>query len=231
MTYAVGRRRVGTQVYINVYDLAPANEVLHHMGLGMYHTGVEIMGSEYTFAGGSGVFSHTPRMAPNAKFRLQVDVGSFDGGMAELKSAVDSLSDERFGPDDYNILRNNCNHFADALCRKLVQRKIPAYINRAADIGACCSWLFPKEMLKGAPVSEQNEESTSFLVKAPMSRSNTAATNTSSTTSFAGSGARLGGSAETAEKRDSLTDRREKARMAALARLDQQQQNDSDKSQ
>ena len=34
------------------------------MGMGAYHSGVEIGGKEYTFAGGAGIFDHAPRQAP-----------------------------------------------------------------------------------------------------------------------------------------------------------------------
>jgi hypothetical protein len=36
------------------------------IGLGFFHTGVEIAGDEFSFASGAGVFSSTPRDAPGA---------------------------------------------------------------------------------------------------------------------------------------------------------------------
>jgi len=240
-----GRRSAPVSVALNVYDLAPANELLHPVGLGIYHTGVEISGSEYTFADSAGIFSHPPRSVPQAKFREQIDLGSFEGaenGAAALvQSAVRALAEEKFGPNDYHILQNNCNHFAKALVWKLLQKQIPAYINRMADIGVCCSCLIPKKLLENAPVNdEQSSETSSFLVKAPVNYPRQNATTTTSMV-FAGSGSKLGGGStttttvSTTSSSDALTDRREKARMAALARLErqqqqQQQQSDSDKS-
>jgi len=231
-----GRRRVGTDVSLNVYDLAPMNAFLYHAGLGLYHTGVVINGAEYTFASEGGVFRHTPRAVPNAKFREQINMGSFPGGQAEVQAIVDSLGDEKFGPDDYNILRNNCNHFAAALCWKLLQKKIPGYVNRVADIGVCCSCLIPKQLLEQAPVTNEGGETSSFLVKAPV---NHAANNSSSSSSsitpssvFSGTGSILGGGSSssttaTTTTTDTLTDRREKARKAALARMEQNNDSDS----
>lgn len=222
-----GPRRAPTQVYLNVYDLAPTNDLLHPIGLGFYHTGVEILGSEYTFASVAGVFDHTPKAAPNARFRQQIEIGSYLGGSSELQSALSELKDLRFGPDEYNILQNNCNHFANALCWKLLQKTIPSFINRTADIGACCSCLIPKSLLEGAPVQEQNDNTTaSYSVKAPMNRGfGTSAGGTDTTlpnVAFHGSGARLGGTSmpSSSSSNDNLTDRREKARKAALARLE-----------
>ena len=236
-----GRRSAPVSVALNVYDLAPVNELIHPVGLGLYHTGVEISGSEYTFADSAGIFSHPPRSVPQAKFREQIDLGSFDGaenGAAALvQSAIRALSEEKFGPNDYHILQNNCNHFAKALVWKLLQKQIPAYINRMADIGVCCSCLIPKKLLENAPVNDEtSSETSSFLVKAPANHRPNA---TPTTMVFAGSGSKLGGGSttstvSTSSSSDALTDRREKARMAALARLErqqqQQQQSDSDKS-
>jgi hypothetical protein len=73
------RTGMGTKVILNVYDLGPTNEYLYPWGLGTYHSGksfmlsflsspsfhtkntlqgVHVFGQEYTFASGSGVFTH-----------------------------------------------------------------------------------------------------------------------------------------------------------------------------
>jgi hypothetical protein len=53
------------RVILHIYDLAEAgalNETLVDVGLGLYHSGVEVHGVEWTFAAGagSGIVSHTP---------------------------------------------------------------------------------------------------------------------------------------------------------------------------
>jgi hypothetical protein len=231
-----GRTRVGTKVFLNVYDLSPVNDYLYIAGLGLHHSGVEIMGSEYSFASGAGIFESSPKFAPGAKFREQIDLGSFDGGQAELKKAISTLRDD-FGSDDYNLIRKNCNHFANALTWKLMNKAIPGHVNRLADIGMCFSCLLPRKLLENAPVGDPNAPSSGgssgFLVKAG---------NRSSPPSsggqrdfFGGSGARLGGSSTDSSSSsgtssnqksspDDLTDRREKARKAALMRLELNQQ-------
>ena len=57
-------REIETEVKLNVYDLSPANDFLRPVALGVYHSGVEVFGSEHTFAGGAGVFHHTPLTPP-----------------------------------------------------------------------------------------------------------------------------------------------------------------------
>ena len=109
--YQGGRTRLGTKVFLNVYDLAPANDFLYPLGFGFHHSGVEILGSEYSVASGAGVFDSTPKQAPGARFREQIEMGAFDGGQAELKAALAELRDD-FAPDEYNLIRKNCNHFS-----------------------------------------------------------------------------------------------------------------------
>ena len=46
---------------LNVYDLSPINEFGHPIGLGVFHSGLEVGGREYSFAGGGGIFDHDPR--------------------------------------------------------------------------------------------------------------------------------------------------------------------------
>ena len=43
-----------------MYDLHESNSWLQHVGLGMYHSGVEIGGVEYTFSE-AGISQHPPR--------------------------------------------------------------------------------------------------------------------------------------------------------------------------
>lgn len=155
-------------------------------------------------------------------------MGAFDGGQAELTRALDDLRDD-FPADEYNLIRKNCNHFAAALCWKLLRKRVPAHVNRLADLGVYCSCLLPKEMVDHAPVGDPNPSASSgggssgFLVKAG-TRGGPAK---QSVNSFSGQGNRLGSTTPTAgKKEDELTDRREKARKAALARLERNQQGD-----
>ena len=235
-----GRTRVGTKVLLNVYDLSPANQYLYAIGCGLHHSGVEILGSEYSFASGAGIFSNTPKTAPNASFREQIVIGTFDGGSYELRQALQSLEDD-FQPDSYNLIRKNCNHFANALCWKLLRQTIPSHINRLADLGVCCSCLLPKNLVDHAPVGDPAYDG-----------SGRPSSSSLNITPFSGTGSRLGGAEFTPttdasgserqgllsrtlmpsagsrtpqqSQRDDLKDRREKAKKAALARLEKQRQ-------
>lgn len=225
-----------TKVLLNVYDLSPSNEYLFPLGMGLHHTGVEIAGREYSFASEGGIYESSPRQAPGARFRCQLDLGTFDGGTKELNSALDELRHNGgFGSGrSYNLIRKNCNHFCNALAYQLLKRPIPPYINRLAALGDCCSCLLPREMLGESPVGGGAGDATastssSFGVptRASMNRGTTSAA------VFAGRGHSLSGGTSSSSSSSSsppdLTDRREKARKAALARLERQQQSEQTK--
>ena len=59
-----GRQPAGVTVKLNVYDLdSPGNEFLSALGLGLYHTGVEVDGREYSYGAGYGIGDARPRSA------------------------------------------------------------------------------------------------------------------------------------------------------------------------
>lgn len=262
--------QVTTKVLLNVYDLSPANDYLVVVGMGLHHSGVEILGREYSYGSGGGVFDGPPRTAPGARFRCQLDLGTFEGGMDRLHRALDELRHGGgFGPDGYNLIRRNCNHFCNALVWQLARRTIPPHVNRLANIGECCSCLLPRQLLLGdSPVGGGSENASGNRASsvaggaappgASMNRTGGAAADGGgSVIAFAGKGQSLGGTAgggggtsssssETtgllsrwsttsrasstvstgsiSQSVDDLTDRREKARIAALARLERSQQ-------
>eukprot|EP01079_Euglenida_sp_SAG-EU17-18_P008893 gene8893-1595_t len=55
---------MGAEVALNVYEICCLNEYLEPLGIGAYHTGVEVYGREYAFgkcdAGRSGIFFKPP---------------------------------------------------------------------------------------------------------------------------------------------------------------------------
>jgi len=241
--YNGGRTRMGTKVILNVYDLTPANEYLFPVGFGLNHSGVEILGSEYSFASGGGIFESTPKEAEGARLRESIEMGSFEGGSSELRMVIDDLRSD-FGPDQYNLITKNCNHFANALVHALLKRQIPPYVNRLADLGNCCSCLLPKQMLEAAPVGPTGSGSQGgFQIQGGGGRRFGKEKVGSSQPSFIGTGSKLGSTTASSSssegggiatvrgvfsstnsspstRADDLTDRRERARKAALARFE-----------
>ncbi len=62
-------------VFCNVYDLSPANDYGWSVGIGAFHSGIEVYGVEYSFGSGGGVFASTPKEAGGAKFREGIPLG------------------------------------------------------------------------------------------------------------------------------------------------------------
>ncbi|KAJ0389725.1 hypothetical protein ATCC90586_010496 [Pythium insidiosum] len=95
-------RSAQTPVRLNVYDLSDSNDYTAYVGLGLYHTGVEIGGDEFSFASGAGVFASPPRQAAGARFRESIDMGVFPGTSAEARNLAMSLQHE-FDGASYNL--------------------------------------------------------------------------------------------------------------------------------
>ena len=200
------------RVVLNVYDLHENNDLLLPLGLGLFHSGVQINSAEYTFASGGGVFSTEPKYAPGAKFRESIDMGEFKGTSRDMDKILDELRVE-FRGSDYNIILRNCNHFAEAFVKKLLNKEIPGYINRLAFIGSFFSCLIPPQLTNDAPVNDGNNSTRSITDSSkPL-------------TAFSGAGMKLGSdntsSSTNAVETISINERREILAKAAAMRMTQ----------
>jgi len=143
------------KVLLNVYDLMEANNYGYSLGFGAYHSGVEVDGKEYTFGGNSadvsGIFVVEPKRAAGVlKFRETIDMGETLYTPDEVRSVVDSMSDQYLA-SSYHVLKKNCNHFADDLCMKLVEKNIPGWVNRLASYGSLFACFMPPNLSATAP--------------------------------------------------------------------------------
>eukprot|EP00531_Pseudo-nitzschia_arenysensis_P010981 CAMPEP_0116144462 /NCGR_PEP_ID=MMETSP0329-20121206/16018_1 /TAXON_ID=697910 /ORGANISM="Pseudo-nitzschia arenysensis, Strain B593" /LENGTH=218 /DNA_ID=CAMNT_0003639893 /DNA_START=73 /DNA_END=725 /DNA_ORIENTATION=- len=213
-SYNGGRTGMATRVLLNVYDLSPSNDYLFPIGMGLHHTGLEISGREYSYGSQGGIYEGPPKEAGGARFRCQIDMGTYDGGSKELNRALDELRHRGgFAGNGYNLIRRNCNHFCNALCWQLLRKPIPAYINRLATVGNCCSCLLPKEMLEDSPVGGSGGNNQA-IGQAPgrgfMNRSGDM--DSGRANAFSGKGYSLSGGSSASVAPTDLTDRRERAR-------------------
>ena len=136
-----------------VYDLGEANEYLNPVGLGTYHSGLQVHGTEWTFASQAGVFSHPPKGA-NAPFRQSIVLGTTQMSSSEIASLAGTMKPDWPG-NSYHLIKKNCNCFSDALAKQILGKGIPGWVNRMADIGSMCSCLIPDEAVGSAPVDAQ----------------------------------------------------------------------------
>ena len=123
---------------LHVYEIEEVGERsqrwLSSLNLGIYHTGIEVGGWEYSFSD-AGVFRTRPKRIVGARFKESLILEPFRGSSNELNGILREMR-ETFPPGSYNLVRNNCNNFSDALAKRLGGPGIPAHLNRAATLGA-----------------------------------------------------------------------------------------------
>jgi len=124
-------------VSLNVYDLAEQNQYAHQLGLGAYHTGIEINGIEWSYGHaerGTGVYPCLPGSHPNAKIRERINITIKDTlTIEEVARCLDRLRPAFMGYR-YHLLYLNCNHFTEAFYFELTNERAPSYINRLAQL-------------------------------------------------------------------------------------------------
>lgn len=121
-------------VSLAVYDLsrgmarAMSQVILGQRIDGIWHTGIVVFGQEYFFGGGvqtlpTGVFAQSQNL-PVVEMQ---DMGTTTRTKAELETYLRSISSQ-FTQATYDLINNNCNHFADTVCRFLTGHGIPESI-------------------------------------------------------------------------------------------------------
>ncbi|KAI7880943.1 DUF862-domain-containing protein [Lichtheimia hyalospora FSU 10163] len=144
------------QVFVNVYDMLEPSlltNVGYALGVGIFHSGVEVAGREYCFGGHeyenlTGVFAVEPKIGPpGVLFKQSIPMGYIDMSDQEIDQVLYAVSED-FGGTTYNLLTRNCNHFTQELCLRLTGKSIPGWINRAARLGAMFPCVVPDEWIE-----------------------------------------------------------------------------------
>lgn len=141
-TMTQARKPPMTAVKINVYE--PSKPQASMPGFGIYHTGIEVNGVEYCFAGapeasGTGVQSQVPRATPEGgqwKFMQTIELGFVTLSSSEFEKILNEMRDA-FPANTYDLIHRNCNHFSKTVAKRLgVEKNYPSWINRAASWGS-----------------------------------------------------------------------------------------------
>ncbi|PIM97627.1 hypothetical protein CDL12_08655 [Handroanthus impetiginosus] len=136
-------------VRLNVYDLTSINGYAYWLGLGVYHSGVQVHEVEYAFGAHeyptTGIFEGEPRRCDGFTFRKTILIGFTDLTPEEVRGLMEELAGKYRG-NAYNLITKNCNHFCNDVCIRLTGNSIPNWVNRLARIGFFCKCIIPANL-------------------------------------------------------------------------------------
>lgn len=129
-------------ILLNVYDIHTSNVIFSEIGLGLYHSGIEIsvetddsLSYEYSFSK-AGVSRTAPRMNIFGTLRATIPLGKIRGTAINIHKLIAQFGKNDFAPGKYDLINHNCNHFTDAVAYALLETRIPSWVNRIAYFGS-----------------------------------------------------------------------------------------------
>ncbi|XP_022865624.1 desumoylating isopeptidase 2-like [Olea europaea var. sylvestris] len=142
------------EVILHVYDVTNNNSGYENLNFalvqlnnvckqaipigGVFHTAVQVYGDEEWGYGqcdeGSGVYSCPARKNLMYTYRESIVLGRTNCSAAKVSQILKELSQEWLG-NKYDLLAKNCNNFCNELLQRLGVPKLPAWVNRFADVG------------------------------------------------------------------------------------------------
>lgn len=170
----------GSAVILHVYDFQPDisqqqqaisttdrallmfSSVLPKIGMGAYHTSLELRDLKYTFQGGTGIIAGRANEADigvpqGARYSTSIRLGLTKLNKQQCSEVLKRLSVLFFTAQSYDLIHRNCNHFTETFATALLidpvtssssgnnindtglLEKFPKWLNRLAKTGALVS--------------------------------------------------------------------------------------------
>ena len=147
-------RKQKYEVKLHIYHLLgeKANSRYAKLGFGVFHTGLEINGCEYSFGDG-GVFNAVPTRGGVGLYGYCLSLGTVMLSCDQLNWVVGGM-EQGWDAESYHVAYRNCNDFTSAMFDRIFDvcvgeegvemvREIPNHINRIARM----SRILPEKFL------------------------------------------------------------------------------------
>ena len=121
--------------------------ILPSMGMGAYHTCLEVNNERYTFQANRGIVKSRSRVEAvpgGANYKEAIDLGACSVNTGELNNIITKLR-KFFHETSYHLVHRNCNHFSETFATAIILRDelpnpkcpnlktFPPWINRLAN--------------------------------------------------------------------------------------------------
>lgn len=156
-----------TSIYLNIYDLTPLNKILDCFGFGAYHSAVQIFDTEFSFGAHPFNFTGVVECQANSnklRFRKTILLGESKLKLCEINMILDEIKSKYIG-NSYDVFKNNCNHFANEVSLKLLQKPIPRYINRLPYFSRIFRCFVSSKLIYGDALKNDSNNKKHFVTK------------------------------------------------------------------
>ena len=139
----------GTPVWLNIYHLSFLNYILQFIGLGIYHTGIEINSLEYSFGATeedvAGFFiNNKGETSEILKLKERIYMGNTIYSKNNIERLL-ALESPYWMGRTYDPFLKNCNNFTKHFLKLILFNNIdyPVYINRICKFAHVFSSFYP----------------------------------------------------------------------------------------
>ena len=141
--------QIGTPVWLNVYHLTCLNYLLQIIGVGIYHTAIEIDSQEYSFGATKSdipgfYINKTGKISNILKLKEKIYMGNTIYTKNNIEKLL-ALESPFWMGRTYDPFLKNCNHFTKSFLKVILFKNInyPVYINRICKYAQVFSSFYP----------------------------------------------------------------------------------------